>query len=183
MIDIILKDDDFVASLNDMLGWLRSSDVPNRLSGNPSACDLTEEKLQRRKSGEDSNQCFMSRFEYHKDYDFSKIKELSTKLYEKETGRKDGICVPVAKTWYPPEKGYLGWHIDDPGGRIYISYSEGDSFFKWQNPYTKKITTSWDYPNAWSVRIFDFDEKNPMWHCVKAIDLRVSVGYKFVHAS
>jgi hypothetical protein len=104
-----------------------------------------------------------------------------TDLYEKETDRKDGICVPVAKTWYPPEKGYLGWHIDDPGGRIYAAYSEGDSFFKWQNPYTKKITSSWDVPNAWSVRIFDFDEEKPMWHCVKAIDLRVSVGFKFIH--
>jgi len=181
MIEFILKDDNFVASLNDMLGWVRSSEVPQRPSGSPSLCDLSTEHLLKRQKGEIVNKCFMSRFEHCKDYDFSEIKELSIKLYEENTGRKDGICVPVAKTWYPPKDGYLGWHIDDPGGRIYISYSEGDSFFKWQNPYTKKITTSWDVPNRWSVRIFDFDEEKPMWHAVKAIDLRVSVGFKFIH--
>jgi len=162
-----------------MLVWVRTSDVPDRVVGEP-RCDLSEDHLKRRMAQEVPNKCLMSRFEYHQGYDFSKIKEQSAVIYEEKTGRKNSIIVPVAKTWYPPSGGYLGWHIDQDGGRLYSAYAEGKSFFRIRNPETGEIITSWDKPNQWSFRIFDFDINNPMWHCVYAEDLRVSVGYRFV---
>jgi len=179
MIEFKLSNDHpLVKSLNKMLVWIKESDIKNNIVGNPDHCDLSEECLIGRITNNTPNYCWMSRFDSHEGYDFSDIQKYSALAYEEQTGRKNYILVPVAKTWYPP-KGYLGWHIDQTGGRIYSAYAEGKSFFRYRDPETKEIITTWDTP-GWSFRTFDFDENNPMWHCVGAEDLRISIGYRFV---
>lgn len=181
MIEFELPNDHpFVVCLDDMLAWLRTSDVPDRLVGEAHKQNLTEDHLNDRIENNSQNYCRMARFEYHEGYNFDDIQKYSTEIYEEKTGRKDHIVVPVAKTWYPAKEGYIGWHIDGTGGRIYSAFAEGKSFFRYRDPDTKEIITSWDKP-GWSFRIFDFDAANPMWHCVGAEDLRISIGYKFVY--
>lgn len=176
------SDHPILHDLNEMLEWVRSSDVPDRVSGELTGhCDLSEEYLNKRISNEVPNNCRMSRFDQHPDYDFGKIQEQSAIIYEEHISITDYFLVPVAKTWYPSDGGYLGWHIDNDGGRIYASWAEGRSFFRYRDPITKEIMTSWDKPNQWTFRIFTFDAKNPLWHCVYAKDTRISVGYRFVH--
>jgi hypothetical protein len=180
MIEFELPEDHpFIACLNDMLSWLRASEVPNNIVGEPKNCDLSEEKLYDRIENNCANYCRFARFSDQHGYDFTDIQKHSTDIYAEKTGRKDFVVIPVAKTLYPPKEGYLGWHIDREGGRLYSAYAEGKSFFRYRDPETKEIITSWDKP-GWNFRIFDFDGENPMWHCVKAEDLRVSIGYRFV---
>ena len=169
-----------IVSLDKMLTWVRKSNVPSRLVGDPNQCVLTEERLNERIEKNVANYCRMARFDSHEEFDFSDVQKHSTEIYKEKTGREGFSVIPVAKTRYPPGEGYLGWHIDQTGGRMYSAFAEGKSFFRYRDPDTKEIITSWDKPGQWSFRIFDFDEENPMWHCVKAEDLRVSTGYRFV---
>ena len=161
-----------------MLSWVRSSDVPNKMGGDPDLCDLSDECLQDRIDQKFPNRCWMSRFDHHVGYDFSNVQNHSEQVYKEQTGITDQELHIVAKTWYPPD-GYLGWHTDTPGGRIYSTWSDGESFFRYRDPETKEIITSYDKPDQWSFRIFKFSEENPIWHCVHAKDTRISVGFKF----
>ena len=181
MIEFELPDDHpLIASLNKMLEWVRTSDVPDRVVGQPGDDSLSEEQLQKRMAIEIPNSCRMSRFDHHEGYDFDDVQKHAVALYEEKTGNKKYALIPVAKTWYPPGGGYIGWHIDQTGDRLYCAYAEGKSYFKYRDPETREVITSWDAPGKWSFRIFAFDEENPMWHAVYAEDLRVSVGYRFV---
>ena len=158
-----------------MRSWISST--PHTMSGRPDKCDLSAESLEKRKDGA-NNQAYLYKFN-RDSFDYSAIEYHSKQIYrEHVSGWKD--FVPVARTWYP-KGGYLGWHIDADGGRLYSSWSEGKSFFRYQDPITKEIITSWDKPQQWTFRIFTFNEENPLWHCVGAEDVRVSVGYRFVH--
>ena len=163
-----------------MLEWVRSSDVPNKIAGEHKDCDLSKECLNKRIEKEFPNKCRMSRFDRHEEYDFGDVQKYSEEVYIEQVGRQDHILVPVAKTWYPEGGGYLGWHLDDDGGRMYSTWADGKSFFRFRNPVTKEIITSYDKPDQWTFRIFTFDEKNPLWHCVYAEDNRISVGFKFI---
>jgi hypothetical protein len=174
------KEHPFIACLDDMLAWLRTSDIPNKIVGDPNQCDLSEEKLNDRIKNNTANFCRFSRFGGDDAYNFEEIQAHATELYKEKTSREKFVVIPVAKTWYPPKEGYLGWHIDQEGGRLYAAWAEGKSFFRWRDGHTKEIITSWDKPGQWNFRIFDFDKENPMWHCVKAEDLRVSIGYRYV---
>lgn len=180
MIEFSLPDDHpLVISLEKMMGWLRGSDIESRVVGDASHCDLSLECLQTRIEQNTANYCRMARFTDEDDFDFSDVEHLSAELYEERTGNKSYTLVRVAKTWYPPGEGYLGWHIDRDGDRLYSAFAEGESFFRYRDPDTQEIVTSYDDP-GWNFRIFTFDANNPMWHCVRAKDLRVSVGYRFV---
>jgi len=180
MIEFELSDDHLlIINLNRMLSWVRASDVPNKVVGQPENGYLTEEYLQKRINGEVQNKCLMSRFKYHLDHNFSEIQKHSVAVYEEKTQNKSYNLFSVAKTWYPKGGGYIGWHVDEDGDRFYSAYAEGKSFFRYRDPQTKEIITSWDTPGKWNFRIFTFDAENPMWHCVKAEDVRVSVGYRF----
>jgi hypothetical protein len=167
-----------VKSLEEMLLWLRGSDIESRIVGDASRCDLSDECLQTRIEQNTANHCRMARFQ-EEDFDFGDVERFSAQVYEDKTGIQNYIQVPVAKTWYPPGEGYLGWHIDRGGDRIYSAFAEGESFFRYRDPVTKKTVTSYDTPGQWTFRIFTFDADNPMWHCVQAKDLRVSIGYRF----
>jgi hypothetical protein len=163
-----------------MLRWARSSDIPNQFSGAKKFGDVSPEQLQKIKDGLVVNQCWANRFDSHTGYNFTKIQELSAKIYEQQTGITRYHLVPVAKTWYPEGGGYIGWHTDNDGGRLYSAWADGESFFRYQDPITKEVITSYDKPGQWSFRVFTFDAKNPLWHCVYAKDTRVSVGFRFV---
>ena len=80
--------------------------------------------------------------------------------------------------WYPPG-GYMGWHTNSgaPGWRMYISYAEepGKSFFRYRDPITHDIVTSWD--DRWNVRLFEIRADMPLWHAVYSDTHRFSVGY------
>ncbi len=167
----------FIQNLNDMIKWVKSSDVPNSISGDPSKEDLTEKGLNDRMNNNSINGCRTARFDRHKGFDFTKIDNNAKEIYEEKTGN-NAEQFPVAKTWYPPN-GYIGWHIDQDGDRLYATFAEGKSFFRYKDS-KNEIITSWDIPNQWIFRLFNFDKNNPMWHCVKAYDLRISVGYRFV---
>ena len=80
--------------------------------------------------------------------------------------------------WYPPG-GYMGWHTNSraPGWRMYISYAEepGKSFFRYRDPVTHDIVTSWD--DRWNIRLFEIRADTPLWHAVYSETHRFSVGY------
>ena len=172
-------DHPLIVSLNKMLAWIRTSDVLASVSGTVRH-DLSEEALRRCMANEVPSHCKAARFDHHKGFDFAEIQEHSAKVYEEQTGIKDYVLKPVAKTWYPSGGGYLGWHIDEDGGRIYSTWADGESFFRFKHPMTGEIVTSYDKPNQWTFRIFTFDAESPLWHCVHATDDRISIGYRFI---
>lgn len=172
------SDHPLIANLNIMLKWAKSSEYPQRLSGKRGG-DLSEEILQRRIANEIGNNCWMSRFD-HADFDFNNIQKYSAQVYEEQSGNTSYSLMPVAKTWYPEKGGYLGWHIDDVGDRIYSTWADGESFFRYRDPMTGEMVTSYDKPQQWNFRIFKFSNENPLWHCVYAKDTRISIGYRFV---
>jgi hypothetical protein len=82
------------------------------------------------------------------------------------------------RIWYPAG-GYMGWHTnnDNRGHKLYCAHSrEGNkSFFRYQDPETKEIITSWD-KRGWNFRIFKVAEEL-LWHCVYSETDRISIGY------
>jgi len=175
----ILSDHPIIAELNEMREWIMS--IPKIMSGRPDRNDLSSKQLLKRKTNAKNNSAYL--YKFNKDCnEHPKIEHYCRKIYENETNIKDYEFVRVAKTWYPSD-GYLGWHTDRDGGRLYATWAEGKSFFRYQDPISKEIITSWDTPKKWVFRIFTFDEENPLWHCVGAEDVRISVGYRFVYNS
>lgn len=84
-----------------------------------------------------------------------------------------------------PKTGYMGWHTnaDTPYLRCYITYSEnGDSYFKYRDPYTKEIIISKDNI-GWTLRYFKISNKidELLWHCVYSNTLRISLGYRIIN--
>lgn len=80
---------------------------------------------------------------------------------------------------YPPG-GFMGWHTNSqyPGWRLYINYAEipGKSFFRYLDPESGKIVTSWD--KQWNFRLFKIDPKRPFWHAVYSEMNRYSFGFR-----
>lgn len=82
-------------------------------------------------------------------------------------------------SFYYPETGYMGWHTNsnDPCKRLYITHSDGESFFKYRTNEGEIITEYDD--EGLSVREFiipDTDEQ--LWHCVGSNCNRFSFGFK-----
>ena len=78
---------------------------------------------------------------------------------------------------YDPDS-YMGWHtnVDEPGTRVYITYSsDGSSFFRYRN--NNKVHTCVDKKGI-TIRKFITTVDNPLWHCVGSSCLRISVGFK-----
>lgn len=82
------------------------------------------------------------------------------------------------RNWYPP-RGYMGWHTNAnvKGFRLYCSHAPdaGASYFRYQDPISKTIVTSWDQA-GWNFRCFRTDLE-PLWHCVYSETDRISFGY------
>lgn len=71
----------------------------------------------------------------------------------------------------------LGWHTnsDDKGTRIYLTYSYGDTVFRYVE--NGVINDSYDYKDQWTIRRFDITS-DPLWHCVATNDNRVVLGFR-----
>ena len=82
---------------------------------------------------------------------------------------------------YPPG-GFMSWHTNSKsaGWRLYINYAEepGKSFFRYRDPKTEKVVTSWD--KKWNFRLFKIDPKKPFWHAVYSETNRYSFGYRIM---
>lgn len=78
--------------------------------------------------------------------------------------------------------GFMSWHTNSksPGWRLYINYVEepGKSFFRYRDPQTGKITTSWD--KKWNFRLFKIDPNRLFWHAVYSETNRYSFGFRIV---
>ncbi len=84
---------------------------------------------------------------------------------------------------YYPKGGFMDWHnnANCPGYNILFSYNrEGDGFFRYQDPITKKIVTMQD-PVGWSAKVGYYGSWNEpdkiYWHCAKSNSDRLTFGY------
>lgn len=123
----------------------------------------------------EANVIYFDHFEY-KQLD-KMIAELVTTMKLPNFGKSFGVSNRV---WYPPN-GYMGWHTNSAakGWRLYCSHAResNKSFFRYQDPKTNEIITSWDN-NGWKFRLFLIDEID-LWHCVYSETDRISLGYRF----
>ena len=80
--------------------------------------------------------------------------------------------------WYPPGS-FMGWHTNHqaPGWRLYLTLasSPGKSFFRYLDPESGTIKTSWDC--GFDVRLFRVGDEQPLWHCVYSETDRFSFGF------
>lgn len=64
-----------------------------------------------------------------------------------QIGESHAIFHMTGRFWYP-NNGFMGWHNNSiyPGFRFYCTHAQeaNKSFFRYRNPYTKEIITSWD---------------------------------------
>jgi hypothetical protein len=83
--------------------------------------------------------------------------------------------------WYPPGS-YMGWHtnVRVPGWRAYVTYAAepARSFFRYRDPQTGEVVTSWD--DGWDLRVFRVDPRHPFWHSVYSGTDRYSFGYRLL---
>lgn len=98
-----------------------------------------------------------------------------------DIGEQLGVrCRSSGFFWYP-YGGYCGWHTnnDSEGERIYLVWAqdEGKSFFRYQDPETKEIITSWD-KKGWQIKSFLVSKEKTLWHCVGSKTNRISIGFK-----
>jgi len=79
--------------------------------------------------------------------------------------------------YHTPPKGLCGWHHngDADGDRIYLVWCEeaDKSYFKWQDPVTKKIHTTWE-KKGWNINHFIA----PSWHGLASWTNRISIGLR-----
>lgn len=82
------------------------------------------------------------------------------------------------RNWYP-RNGYMGWHTNAnvQGFRLYCTHAPASrqSYFRYFDPTTQKIETSWDTA-GWNFKCFRTDLE-PLWHCVYSETDRISFGY------
>lgn len=73
----------------------------------------------------------------------------------------------------------MGWHTNSnmAGNRCYITYSYGDSVFRYQDK-SGKIIDSHDIPNTWQLRRFNIPEEGLLWHTISCNGPRISYGFK-----
>ena len=113
-------------------------------------------------------------------YKFNNIKFdfLHSKLATVLKDRKIKHMGISGRIWYPIN-GFMGWHTNsnNKGFRVYCTFAkEGNkSFFRYRNPETDEIITSWD-KEGWNFRIFKIGELN-LWHSVYSQTDRFSIGY------
>lgn len=108
------------------------------------------------------------------------LKPIVQELLEQLVGSRDHGGLKVSGAFWYPKNGYMGWHtnLEAPGCRLYCSYARepGRSFFRYREPETNIIRTSWDR-GGWQFRLFRI-ARQPLWHTVYSETDRVSVGFK-----
>lgn len=79
---------------------------------------------------------------------------------------------------YPPG-GHMSWHTNSeaPGWRLYITRADepGRSFFRYREPGTGHVVTSYD--REFDIRLFCIDPGMPIWHAVYSDTYRFSFGF------
>jgi len=73
----------------------------------------------------------------------------------------------------------MDWHTNSnmTGNRCYITYSYGESVFRYQN-VDGEIVDSHDIPNTWQVRRFCIPEDDLLWHTITSNGARIAYGFK-----
>lgn len=108
-------------------------------------------------------------------FSFSIVNDQIAKVF---AGYRGGIGLS-GRIWYPPG-GYMGWHTNSNsvGYRLYCSHSEEEdsSFFRFLDPISNEVVTSWD-KKGWNFRMFHVTKENSFWHCVYSETDRISIGY------
>ena len=128
-----------------------------------------------------------------KDNKLNAIRNLDSQLLKKYNAKfmyflqtKFPNCsIVLAGEFVYPKNGYMGWHTNanTPYLRCYITYSEnGDSYFKYRDPYTKEIIVSKD-STGWTMRYFKISNQTDtlLWHCVYSNTTRISLGYRIIN--
>lgn len=117
-----------------------------------------------------------SPFNYYVDFGghvANKFQHILRKIYP------DYDIVDSGYYYYPPT-GYMSWHTnsDSPGKRVYITYSTGNSSFRYLT--LDGVQEDPDNVDAPTVREFDIPElPEKMWHCVRSEDGdRISFGFR-----
>lgn len=103
---------------------------------------------------------------------------VDTKVRALFTEERDLLVYSSGFFLYPPG-GYMGWHTNSeaPGWRLYISWVEepGKSFFRYRNPDTSEMVTSWD--TGLNIRLFRVTKERLLWHAIYSETNRFSLGY------
>lgn len=151
---------------------LTASEIASRLS-EENLLVIQRETEQRFVAGRDVNQI---RFE---NINFSALtQEIARVLNERLEPKRALRLFQSGRNWYPTQ-GYMGWHTNAnvQGFRLYCSHAEkaNASYFRYQDPETAEIVTSWD-EQGWNFRCFRTDLE-PLWHCVYSETDRISFGY------
>lgn len=151
---------------------LPSSAINARLS-DENLIALQQDKEPKFVAGDDVNQIKFNKVR------FSELTQtLAHALHELLAPRRKMRLLQSGRNWYPPH-GYMGWHTNAniEGFRLYCSHApvSGASYFRYQNPTTKAIVTSWDEA-GWNFRCFRTDLE-PLWHCVYSETDRISFGW------
>lgn len=112
------------------------------------------------------------------------FKRLGLNSLESDLANQLGVnCRSSGFYWYP-YGGYCGWHTNNnaEGERIYLVWAqdEGKSFFRYQNPETEEIVTSWDKA-GWQLKRFTISKEKTLWHCVGSKTNRISIGFKILN--
>lgn len=98
-------------------------------------------------------------------------------LLEARLGRRLYV-INSGQFWYPPGS-FMGWHTNQraPGWRLYLTVasSPGKSFFRYRDPESGTIKTSWD--RGFDVRLFRVGDEQPLWHSVYSETDRFSFGF------
>ena len=90
----------------------------------------------------------------------------------------DNTALPSGSFYYP-ETGYMAWHTNsnEPCKRLYITHSDGESFFKYRDQ-DGEIVTEYDEVGL-SIREFIIpDTSERLWHCVGSNCNRFSFGFR-----
>jgi len=90
-----------------------------------------------------------------------------------------GKKVESSGSFLYPETGFMGWHTnsDSPCTRLYITHSDGESFFRYLNEDNEVIT---DYDDK-GITIREFNIPKPpkkLWHCIGSNCNRYSFGFR-----
>lgn len=92
-------------------------------------------------------------------------------------------CIQISGHYlYKGPDAFMGWHTNYKTycRRIYMTYCPhegGKSFFRYQDPDTKEIITSYD-KKGWTVRSFAISNEKLFWHCVFSDTERYSFGFR-----